>query len=1011
MKQFQSFRLDTNDECLWREGQRLALTRKAFAVLNYLVERAGHLVTKEELMEAVWPDTFVQEEILKTYVRKLRQTLGDNAQHPLFIETEQGRGYRFIAEVAQKTSDESVGAEDRAPHLFDREDEWRKLQAWYEKAGSGERQIIFITGEAGIGKTALTEAFLARTAASTQVRIATAQCVESYREQEPYYPILEALGRLCRGPGSDQMVELLAKYAPTWLVQFPALVTPAHRETLQREIIGATRARMLRELCEALEAATAETPLLLLLEDLHWADYSTVDLISALATRQEPARLMLLATYRPVEIILAQHPLKQLKHELQIHHRCEELPLELLGEAAVTECLTARFRGHSFPASLSGLIYRKTEGNPLFVVTLADDLLRHSLLREASETQTWQLKVTLDQFSSAVPRSLQQIIERQFEQLTADERAWLNVASVAGAEFTAFAVAGGAQNQASVEDCCDSLAQRQLLLRNVGLVELPDGSVSSVYQFIHSLYREVLYRQCSQAAKVRFHQRIGQALEQLWAADLVGNAAELVRHFHEGRDYARTVRYKRLAAENAAQRFAYREAVAILEKALEAVATLPEATRDEAELGVLEQLAGVQNNLGDKAKSIELYETLVARASALGQQEVEARALISLADVVKYFDGPRAVGLCERAALIGCGRDNDLLRVEAEARISYLRIVAFGWRQDLADTLSARLERLRGSVKPERYAQMVSLYGLVQLTSGDYEGAEHSAAEALPLLVKAGDAAGYSQSYADRARALVKLGRLGEALRLFRELIELNERDGNVVYLAVARIVLAGLHCEAFDFAGASVLCRANVPVVRAAQLNLFMQRSLWTIGTVEMRLGNYDRALEALLEMRALYEDSSLTLAWYWKIRMHGSLSEVWLARGDLAAARQEADLFRESSDRNPDRAWQARARLTSARVSLGECDWARAESEITEALALIEGLVAPLAAWRIYETAAELYEQTDRNDQAEHYRQLRNETLHGLADSLAEDEPLRQSILDAISIRAPQLLLSQTA
>jgi tetratricopeptide (TPR) repeat protein len=342
------------------------------------------------------------------------------------------------------------------------------------------------------------------------------------------------------------------------------------------------------------------------------------------------------------------------------------------------------------------------------------------------------------------------------------------------------------------------------------------------------------------------------------------------------------------------------------------------------------------------------------------------------------------------------------LRVEAQARASYLRIVAFGWRRDLADSLSESLGRLRGSAEPERCAQIVSLHGLVQLTSGDYAGAERSAAEALPLLLKTGDAAGYAQSYADRGRALVKLGCLGDALRAYHELIGLTDRNGDALGASIGRIVLAGLHCEAFDFAGASELCRTNVPVVRAAQMNLMMQRSLWTIGTVEMRAGNYDRALEALLEMRALYDDPSLPLAWYWKIRMHGTLSELWLARGDLIAARQEAELCLESSDRNPDRAWQARARRTSVRVALGEGDLARAEGEIAEALALIEGRIAPFAAWRIYETAAALYGQTDRSDQAEHYHQLRNQTLHGLADSFAEDEPLRQSILDAISRRA---------
>ena len=608
MKQFHSFRLDTNDECLWREGQRLALTRKAFAVLNHLVGQAGHLVTKEELMEAVWPETFVQEEILKTYVRKLRQTLGDNAQDPLFIETQQGRGYRFIAKVAEEKLDGPIDADKQAHHLVDREDEWRQLQAWYEKAQSGERQLIFISGEAGIGKTALTEAFIARMSAVSKVRTATGNCVASYHEQEPYYPILEALSRLCHGQDGQMIIELLAKHAPTWLIQFPSLVTSAHRATLQREMLGATRGRMLRELCEVVEALTAETPLLLVLEDLHWADYSTVDLISALARRMEPARLMLLATYRPVEIILAQHPLKLLKHDLQVRQRCQELPLELLREAAVVEYLGARFPGHSFPENLSGLIYKKTEGNPLFVVTLMDDLLRQSLLRDDPDAQTWQLKATLDQINSAVPKSLQQIIESQFEQLSEDERACLNVASVVGSEFTSFVVAGENLDQAAVEDCCDGLVRRQLLLRNVGLVELPDGSVSAVYQFTHSLYREVLYRTCSQALKVRSHQRIGQTLEKLCATGQVEMASELARHFQEGRDYTRAVKYLRLAAENAAQRCAYREAVTILEAALADTAKMPESISHEAELRVMEQLAGVKSQLRMKAQSKGLVE-------------------------------------------------------------------------------------------------------------------------------------------------------------------------------------------------------------------------------------------------------------------------------------------------------------------------------------------------------------------------------------------------------------------
>src|SRR6202011_3694991 len=146
------------------------------------------------------------------------------------------------------------------------------------------------------------------------------------------YPMLEALNQLCRGSGGQTIVDTLAVQAPTWLVQFPALLTREHRETLQREILGATRERMLREIGDALEMITIESPLLLVFEDLHWVDDSTVDLISALARRQAPAKLKLLATCRPLALEPPGHPLKALVQDLLVHRLCREIALGPLSE-------------------------------------------------------------------------------------------------------------------------------------------------------------------------------------------------------------------------------------------------------------------------------------------------------------------------------------------------------------------------------------------------------------------------------------------------------------------------------------------------------------------------------------------------------------------------------------------------------------------------------------------------------------------------------------------------------
>ena len=332
-KEFLPFRLDTVNECLWRHrdtgpDERILLPPKAFAVLRYLVEHPGRLVTQDELLEALWPDTFVQPEVLKSHVRDIRMVLGDDCKNPRFIETLPRRGYQFVAPVSGESTTTELGVELPSPKIVGRNTQLDELRNCLQKAMGNQRQVVFTTGETGIGKTTLVDEFLRRTAAAFPgVRIARGQCVEGYGGREAYYPMLEAVSQLCGGSAGDAIVQVLSTEAPTWLVQFPALVSNKQREILQQEMVGATRERMLREIGEALETITADKPLLLVLEDLHWADSSTVDLISTLARRRSRGKLMLIGTYRPVDVTLAQHPLKTVEQDLLVHQLCREIAL------------------------------------------------------------------------------------------------------------------------------------------------------------------------------------------------------------------------------------------------------------------------------------------------------------------------------------------------------------------------------------------------------------------------------------------------------------------------------------------------------------------------------------------------------------------------------------------------------------------------------------------------------------------------------------------------------------
>ena len=144
---------------------------------------------------------------------------------------------------------------------------------------------------------------------------------------EPYEPLLEAITRLCRQPGGDQLLSVLEHYAPTWLAQLPALLSPPRLAALQRNAAGTTRERMLRELTGALEAITSQTPLILWLEDLHWSDVSTLDWLAAFAAHPEPARLLLIGTFRANEVAGTEHRLATLPYELGLRGLSRELVL------------------------------------------------------------------------------------------------------------------------------------------------------------------------------------------------------------------------------------------------------------------------------------------------------------------------------------------------------------------------------------------------------------------------------------------------------------------------------------------------------------------------------------------------------------------------------------------------------------------------------------------------------------------------------------------------------------
>ena len=625
---FDPFYLDLANQCLWQDSQATKLRPKAFEVLNYLLGRPGQLVTKEELLDAVWPETFVGEAVLKVTIRQIRAALDDDPKSPRFIETAHRRGYRFIAQITDTENMQRKAEEIRKPkgnsaalarsyyfplEVVGRDEPLSCMNRLLEKARAGDRQIVFVTGEAGIGKTALVDTFARGIAFDSEIRVCRGQGLEQYGTSEAYLPVLEAIARLCRQ--DTQVLNVLRTNAPMWLLQMPPLLSTSDRELLSREVSGATRERMLREMSDALDALTEQMTLVLILEDLHWSDYSTLDLISYLARQRHLARLMLIGTYRTAELIASGHPLKAVKQELLAKQQCEELSLDYLTETEVAEYLSVRFPGNQFPTALPRLIHSRTEGNPLFMVNAIDYLVAERLIAESEHS--WQLAVEIEKVGVGVPDSIRQMIEKQLELLNPKQQRTLEAASVAGAEFTCLAVAAGLEeDRETVQARCDELAKQNQFIQECGVKDLPNGETVTQFGFIHALYQNALYERVSALRRIQLHRRIGEQAVALYGERGREIAAELAMHFEQGANYRQAVKYLQRAAENEIFRFAYSEAVSLARRGLELLERLPN-TPERAQ-----QELSLQLTLG-----VPLIATQGYAASDVGSVYTRARTL------------------------------------------------------------------------------------------------------------------------------------------------------------------------------------------------------------------------------------------------------------------------------------------------------------------------------------------------------------------------------------------------
>jgi predicted ATPase len=424
--------------------------------------------------------------------------------------------------------------------------------------------------------------------------------------------LLEALDSLLQGVDRDSVLPALRLTAPTWYAQ----VVPS--TSLDQSTVAASQERVKRELTAFFQEISRVNPVVVFLDDVHWADVSTIDLLNYLGTKFDSMRTLIVITYRVEEMLLAKHPFMAIKLDLQGRGSCREIGLGFLTRQDVENYFALEFPGHRFPKDLVGLIHQRTEGSPLFMVDLMRYLRDRGVIAEHGGQ--WTLAQSIPHIERELPESIRSMIERKIDRLTDDDRRLLVAASAQGQEFDS-AVVSKALNldPGQVEERLAVLDRVHVFVRLMAEQDLPDGTPTLRYRFVHVLYQHSLFESLKAARKVSLSAAIAHALLDHYGDHNSEVATQLALLFENARDFSRATHYFWLAAENAARVSAHPEALVLARRGLSLLKSLPDnADRAERELKLLITL-GVPLTATEGFAASEVT-TLYARAQELFRQ-------------------------------------------------------------------------------------------------------------------------------------------------------------------------------------------------------------------------------------------------------------------------------------------------------------------------------------------------------------------------------------------------------
>ena len=816
-------------------GERAGLSARGIRALEHGERRYPHKETMQLLGEALGlsPDQQVEFE----YAAPRVATEPEPRRHVLMA-------------VAQPLPVGGfVGALPSGP-IVGRAMELRRLATVAEDVNAGTGRLVVLLGEAGVGKTRLAqEATLVLRECGFLV--AGGRCYEP-RQSTAYHPFLEALENLYR----TCPLRIRDDVAHQW--PYLAHLLPEHSLPLPpRSEAADERDRLLRAVAGFVTATAAECPVAIVIDDLHWADEASLDLVQHLARNTRSSRVLILATYRDADVRRS-HRLSKALRDLHREQLVDHLPIRRLPPEASAELIRATMHDSEIFVEFADLIYANAEGNPFFTVeilrALAErgDLLRHN--------DRWEYR-SVDQI--VIPESVLDAIGERIGHLSNEAQALLGQASVLGQTFAFDEILNVSDR---TEPDTEELIHEAVALGI--LLEAPDDN----YAFDHVLTQQTIYAELSPRRRRRTHRAAAEAIEAGPHAER--RAADLAHHFIEAKDRPRALTYSVEAGDQAESLFAHSEAEAHYRVALD-LARDGDDTATEAR--VLEKLGRLITNVGRFDEARGLLERSIRRYDEEDDEQGVIRAAVQLG-AIHHSAGSAAEGIA---------------------------------------MIQALTQRLENDSRPSAAIELHIVLETLFCSAGRHEEGLRAATRGADLARAAGNHEALGRAEVGRGAELGILGLVPEALAVLEAAIPLAEAAGDIYNLSRAFDYAAAFCKQRGEPRPALAFAERNLALQQQSQNPWGIAMALTTYGAITSFMGEWSQARVHFQQAEALTRSLGVSLYAQYCL---AELAEFRLDEGRLDEARALAEEVLAATESISDLEFRREAQTILARLDLLE-------------------------------------------------------------------------------------------